>query len=377
MEEEKKEEVAAENVETKTIGETGSAETTKKIAKPLNKKFILILIFAVIIALVASDFNRYKKTMESSSSNKVTFSNYLQNKTSGGETLTKEEAEKFINENLMESGAGATVNEVTEENGLWKIKLSVNDQEYTAYLTKDKKTFFPQAYDIAEIQKQKAESAAQAETQHQTDLANLAKSDKPVVELFVMSHCPYGTQAEKGIIPVVKALGDKIDFKLKFCDYAMHDEKELREEMNQYCIMQEQGDKFISYLECFLADGDSAKCVTQTGIDNNKLAACVAATDSKYKIMAGYADQTTWKSGSYPSFPIYQADVDKYQIGGSPSLVVNGTQISTDRDPASLLETVCAGFSNKPEECSQVLSSTAPSAGFGYGEGTNTDASCG
>ena len=41
------------------------------------------------------------------------------------------------------------------------------------------------------------------------------KSDKPLVELFVMAYCPYGTQAEKGLIPVIELLGDKIDASIK------------------------------------------------------------------------------------------------------------------------------------------------------------------
>jgi len=28
-----------------------------------------------------------------------------------------------------------------------------------------------------------------------------------------MTHCPYGTQAEKGMIPVIESLGDLIDAK--------------------------------------------------------------------------------------------------------------------------------------------------------------------
>jgi len=396
MEDEKKKEIVPDTVlekveETKTLSEEKknteteekeagmkAEEKDEKKSKPLNKKFILLLVVIIALALLASDYSNFKKArLAASASAKVGFTDYVKNKTAGGGTLTKEEAEKFVNENLMEGGSGAVVQEVSEENGLWKIKLTVSDQEYTTYLTKDKSTFFPQAINIADIQKQKAESEAQAKAQHEQDLANLPKNDKPTVELFVMSHCPYGTQIEKGIIPVVKALSGKIDFQLKFCDYAMHEEKELKEEMNQYCIMKDQGDKFFPYLECFLGDGDSGKCVTQVGIDANALNSCVTATDSQYKILANYANQSTWKSGTYPPFPIYQADVDKYQVSGSPTLVVNGTEISTDRDSASLLQTVCAGFGNKPEECNQSLSSTAPSTGFGYAEGTNTNESCG
>ncbi len=47
-----------------------------------------------------------------------------------------------------------------------------------------------------------------------------------------MSYCPYGTQAEKGILPVVALLGDKIDFKLRTVHYVLHGDKEDLENKN-------------------------------------------------------------------------------------------------------------------------------------------------
>ncbi|MYK18340.1 hypothetical protein F4055_09280, partial [Candidatus Poribacteria bacterium] len=52
--------------------------------------------------------------------------------------------------------------------------------------------------------------------------SRIARMGKPTLELFVMSYCPFGVQAEEKIIPIVKEFGDKIDFKLQF----IADEKE-------------------------------------------------------------------------------------------------------------------------------------------------------
>lgn len=389
MEEEKKDAVGTveaaqeekkDNVEKTDGDKKDSTHKQKKQRKRkrLNKKLIFALILVVIIVVSYSSYThgKFDKILGKENVAKI-------DKALGRQTLTKEEAEAFINANLMQGGTGATVTEVTQENGLFKVKLTVSGQEYTTYITKDKQIFFPQGIVVSEIQKQKEEEQKtqedQAKAEQEKQAQEMTKNDKPTVELFVMSHCPYGTQIEKGIIPVVKALGSKIDFDLKFCDYTMHGEKELKEELNQYCISQNQPDKLISYLECFLADENSSdKCMKQTGIDTTKLNSCVKSTDDKYKIMANFADQNTYKSG-YPVFPVFQSDVDKYQVGGSPTLVINGTTISSSRDPQSLLKTVCNGFSNAPEECSQTLSSTAPSAGFGYGssDSGSNNASCG
>lgn len=350
-----------ETAETDKSDKDATSETAGKKTKPLNKKFLSLLILLVIAAVAYSGYQNGK------------FDKLLGVQPS----MTVEEATAFVNANLVAEGATATVSSVTEESGLTKIELSIEDQTYTIYLSEDRNLFFPQAYNIAEIQQQKSQAAAEKEAAYQESLTKIAKNDKPAVELFVMSHCPYGIQTEKAIIPAVKALGDKVDFQVKFCDYAMHNDKELKEQMNQYCIQTEQKDKYLPYLECFLGDGDSAKCIAQTGVDANALNSCAARVDGQYGIMAGYNNQSTWVNGTYPKFPVYQADVDKYQVSGSPTLLINGTEISGDRTPATMLKTICAGFNAAPEACSQTLSTTAPSADFGYAEGTSSSASCG
>ncbi len=193
------------------------------------------------------------------------------------------------------------------------------------------------------------------------------KMEVPQVELFVMSHCPYGTQTEKGFIPVVELLGDKIDFEIKFVSYAMHGKKEIDEETLQYCVQKEQNDKFIPYLKCFLKEGNTTECVDEVGLNKGMLDACIKATDEEFKITELYNDKSTWSGGSYPQFNTHKAENEKYGVKGSPSLVVNGVTIeSFNRDPASLLQIVCLGFEDKPAECDEELSSAIPSAGFGF-----------
>jgi protein-disulfide isomerase len=200
---------------------------------------------------------------------------------------------------------------------------------------------------------------------------NVPKSDKPVVELFVMSHCPYGTQIEKGILPVMSTLANKADIQIKFVNYAMHGQAEVEDNIRQYCISKEQPAKYNAYLTCFLKAGDAKGCITSTGVDSAKLDKCFSATDTKYSLLKDFNDKTTWNGSSYPPFSIDEALNKKYNIQGSPTLVINGTTVESNRDSASLLATVCAAFKTKPSECNTKLSSASPSAGFGEG----TDAS--
>ena len=295
------------------------------------------------------------------------------------EILGVEEAdakvEKFINDNLLSAGAKATVVNEGEDYNMYKYKVALSTgQEITAYMTKDGKKFFPQAMDIEETEKE----ATDANNNNTPPAANAPKSDKPKVEVYVMSHCPYGTQIEKGIIPVVEALGDNIDFELKFCDYAMHDKKELDEQLVQHCIQKNEPNKLISYLNCFLESGNSAPCLTSAGINQGNLDSCVDATDKEFKVTEMYNDKSTWKSGRFPSFNVNAADAQKYGVQGSPTLVINETKITSGRDSASLLKTICSAFNNEPEACSKTLSSAAPSPGFGTGTtNSTTNADCG
>ena len=296
--------------------------------------------------------------------------------TSGTKTLTAEEAKakslEFINENLMQPGTTATVEDVVEEGSLYKMSINIgNGQKVDSYITKDGLKFFPQALDIEKPEEEEKKEANNAPT------PDVPKSEKPKVELFVMSHCPYGTQIEKGILPVVEALGNKIDFELKFCSYAMHGKKELDEQLRQYCIQKEQGDKLTDYLKCFLADDDYEKCLDDVKINTGKLDKCVAATDKKYDVTKKFNDKSTWSGGRYPLFDVFKEANDEYGITGSPGLVINGKKISAGRDSASLLKAVCAGFNEAPGECETELSSQSPSPGFGFGaSGADSGATC-
>jgi len=221
-------------------------------------------------------------------------------------------------------------------------------------------------------------------TTPETPGQQLQKSDRPVVELFIMSHCPYGTQVEKGILPVVNLLGDKIDFSVKFVYYAMHGQTELQEQTRQYCIQKEQPEKFLPYLSCFLADGNSGRCIAENSIDTAGLNACTAQADSEFNITANFQNQSTWLKDNagapkYPLFDVSKEDNEKYGVGGSPTLVINGVQAASDRDSASLLKTICSGFNTEPSECSTQLSGATPSIGFGYSEAeaAASDAICG
>jgi hypothetical protein len=291
----------------------------------------------------------------------------------------KTKALDYIDNNLVQKGTKVNVKDIAEANGLYKLDLDVSGQPIVAYMTEDGSQFFPSAMDM------NAAPAKPAADQQQAAQQPIPKSDTPNIQLFVMSYCPYGTQMEKGILPVLAALGNKVNFNLEFVDYSMHndpstgDQKELNENLRQYCIQKLQPDKLDSYLNCFLQKGQGTEdaCMAQAGVDAAPVATCMTATDNQYSVSKNFKNQSTY-NGQFPTFKVDEADNQKYNVQGSPTLVINGVvDQAGNRDSASLLKDICSAFNTAPAACSTQLSSTAPSPGFGTGTDTSgSSASC-
>jgi hypothetical protein len=292
-----------------------------------------------------------------------------------GKVVSEDKAGENLINFANSQGVEAELINATSQGSFYKVYISINGQEIPYFVTKDGKYFLSESYLIP-----LAVEEEEIITENTPVTTNIPKTEKPAVELFVMSYCPYGTQAEKGIIPAVELLGDKIDFKLRFVYYAMHPTSgEVEENLREYCIQKTQPDKLTTYLKCFLQEGDSASCLTEAGINKVTLNSCVTSADKEFQVSENKDDKTKWLSGNYPLFNVDKALNEQYSVAGSPTLVINGVQVSSARDPASYLAVICSAFADgsAPEECNQELSTTAYSAGFGYDTGSATTASCG
>ncbi len=292
-----------------------------------------------------------------------------------------EKAIKYVNENMLSEGITASWKDVKSENGLYAFKLTVQGNDYSAYVTKDGALFFAEGIPQAIVLDKKLEEEKAA--------AEVVKSDKPDVKVFVMSYCPYGLQAQKMYLPVYDLLKDKATMGIYFVNYAMHGKVEIDENLRQYCIQKEQGDKLADYLKCFTiaetgSDGTAeyAKCLTGAQIDQAKLKACVAATDKEFKITADFNDKNTWVSGQFPKFAVNDDLNTKYGVQGSPTVVINDSDASdllSARSPEAFKKLICAAFNTEPEECKTELSGDQPSTGFGAAAAASgaDSASCG
>lgn len=262
-------------------------------------------------------------------------------------------AQKVLDFANGQTGGGVTLIEVKETSGLYEVVVDYKGDEVPLYITKDGENLVQGVTPLSSFDAQEDDSDSVP-----VPTPNLTKSDKPEVELFVMTHCPYGTQAEKGFLPAIEALGDKIDASIKFVHYFLHD-PEKTETPIQVCLREEQASKFTPYLECFLEDGNSSRCLEEVGVNQDGLDECLEDNADDY-----YATDSELSEG--------------YGVRGSPSLVINGVMVSSSRSPSAYLASICSAFNEAPEVCETAnLDSANPSPGFGYSTTTAaTTASC-
>lgn len=273
----------------------------------------------------------------------------------------------YINQNILAEGLTASLIDISEEGSVYKIHLKIGEEEYDSYATKDGKFLFPEGYDLTAAIQKKEEGKTEEVTER----------DTPDVKLFVMSYCPYGLQAQKMFLPVYDLLKDKAQMEVYFVNYIMHEKKEIDENLRQYCIQKEEKEKFSSYLNCFVKDGNFEKCLSDANIGRTKLATCVSETDQEYNITLQYNDKSTWLNERFPKFDVHSDLNEKYGVRGSPTAVINDQVVSIDpRSPEKFKEVICQAFNSSPEECSQALSNDVPSPGLGGGTGSSSGGSC-
>jgi len=264
-----------------------------------------------------------------------------------GNVISESDAgERLVTYLNARTGGGVSFISAEDVGDLYEVTVSYQGDEIPVYITKDGGYFVQGAVPIM------GAIAEPTQAQEQPP-QNIPKSNNPLVELFIMTHCPYGTQSEKGIIPVLELLGDKIEGEIRFVHYFMHEPEET-ETPRQVCIREEQSDKWLDYLKCFLEDGDGGRCLVKAKIDKTKLNSCIENNADGY-----YAEDSELSQG--------------YGVRGSPSLIINGQQANSGRDSANYLATICSAFTEQPEECNEQLSSQSPSPGFGISTSGGSD----
>ena len=268
----------------------------------------------------------------------------------------------YINNSGLSSTPASLVS-VSEESGLVKIKIKIGSQEFDSYATKDGKFLLPQAFDISGKAQQTANNSSQpTEEQKQQAAASIKKTDKPLLEAFVVARCPYGLQMQRAMADAVNSIPDLAQYlKVLYIGSvssdgksltSMHGDAEAKENLRQICIREEQPAKYWNYVACQMkGSGQEVSCEKSTGVDSAKLNACV----------------------SNPARGIAYAKKDfdlntKYNVQGSPTLVLSDAQISESgfggRSSDGVKSMVCAAFNNQPGFCSKKLNTAEAATSF-------------
>jgi hypothetical protein len=272
-----------------------------------------------------------------------------------------EKALTYVNSNLVQAGTSATLVSTTETSGMYELKILYQSQEGTLYASKDCKLLFTSAVDMA--------AASLPQTPQPTQIP--AKSARPAVDLYVMAFCPYGTQAENVMSPVVDLLRAKADIRVRYITTiagttadsvdSLHGPSEAKEDLRQICINSLYPDKFWNYLDSF-----DANCYP-TWQDPASLEACRKNTTAALGMDSAKIDACATGAAGLGLLSTDEAAANAAGAYASPTLIINGVKYTGARNPEAFKQAICNSFETAPAECSTVLSSTSAAASGGCG----------
>lgn len=188
---------------------------------------------------------------------------------------------------------------------------------------------------------------------------------KKSIDLFVMSHCPFGTKAMiatkdfadafgKDVSVAVHYIGDSENGQLK----SMHGPDEITDDLREVCAVQHynKDEKFLDFLSCRSKDlkADWKACTGANGIDADVIQKCV--------------------DGEGPGLLTASFQIaSKLEIQSSPTFLVNNRETFNAQDAAGIAATYCKANPGLPA-CGKQLSAAAPAqapGGGGSACGTN------
>lgn len=277
---------------------------------------------------------------------------YKQKKSDIGLEGAQTKVLEFVNGTLLSPDNQATLVDAAEENDLYRVTIKVGDQEIPTYISRDGQKFFPQAMDT--VSESASTAGAPAEEQKE-----IPKTDKPTVDLYVMSFCPFGNQAEDTLKPVYDLLKNKVDFNFHYIVssngdkiQSLHGDKEVVQDEREACVLKNYGkDKWIAFATYVNANcGSDGTCweagANSLGLSTAKISACV---NSEGTALMKENEAASNAAGAQ----------------GSPTMVVNGVETNVVYqygNSESYKQAICDAFNTAPSECSKTLSAQTSTA---------------
>ena len=274
------------------------------------------------------------------------------------------EVENYINANLLaQQGVNAKITGAKEVvAGLYEMPFEIYQNgavvsQGNVYAT-DKNLFLVQAsFDLKTPVPQTTAPA----TDTPASTAPV-KSDKPKVDLYVMSFCPYGNKAEDTLKPVFELLKNNMDFNVHFIVSvngttveSLHGAPEVAQDEREACVLKYYGNQawfdFAGYVNTNC--GSDGSCweagATALKLDKAKINSCVT-------------------SEGVALMKLHEAASNAANASGSPTMLINGvstTSVYSYGNSEAYKTSICNAFNVAPTECSTVLSGTTASAAGG------------
>ncbi len=166
----------------------------------MNKLFIPIAI--IVVGLIIAGV--------------IAYTNISNNSAETGLSLEQagEKMMAFINNIILQGQGGASLIEVLEENGLYKVRFEVEGEEIEWRMTKDGDLVFPQVIDIVEFEKLNQQEE-ETSTIGNFSIANndvCYEDGKPIVYFFGSQSCPHCNWEHPIVEEVIKKFESQISF---------------------------------------------------------------------------------------------------------------------------------------------------------------------
>ncbi len=172
---------------------------------------------------------------------------------------------------------------------------------------------------------------------------NAGQYGKVDMTFYVMSQCPYGTQVEDAVAPVLAELGENINFRLEFIAgetgpgqfQSLHGPPEVEGDKIQLCVQDKYPKQLIDFVVCQNKDasnlrGSVEKCAEDAGIDAKAIIDCADGEEGNTLL----------------SESIKKSEAANAQ--GSPTIYVNGQPYQSGRDTAAFKRAACVGLKGHP-----------------------------
>lgn len=168
---------------------------------------IAIVIAALLITgvIIYTNYPGQEKPGQASEGPEETSSSALSSQEAGEMVIN------YIND-ILKGRATASLVEAVEENGLYKIKFSIGEEEIESYITLDGKLFFPEGIDLREVEVP-AEETGFTIGNFSVSAGEICKEEgKPIIYFFGSEGCGYC----KWEHPLMEEVAEKFEAEIAF-----------------------------------------------------------------------------------------------------------------------------------------------------------------